>query len=72
MHKRGKSYVGNYNSEELAAKIYDILALKYRGIKARTNFKYTYQQIKKIGEIDFDIKSKNLKDIVTEIEMISE
>jgi len=70
MHKKGKSYVGNYNSEELAAKIYDILALKYRGIKARTNFKYTHQQIKKIGEIDFDINSKNLADIVNELEIL--
>ena len=70
MHKKGKSYVGNYNSEELAAKIYDILALKYRGIKARTNFKYTHQQIKKIGEIDFDMNSKNLADIVNELEIL--
>ena len=72
MHKKGKSYVGNYNSEELAAKIYDILALKYRGIKARTNFKYTHQQIKKIGEIDFDINSKNLADIANELEILQE
>ena len=71
MYKKGKSYVGNYSSEELAAKIYDILALKYRGIKARTNFKYTYEQIRKIGEIDFDIKSKNLAVIVNELEIIS-
>jgi len=69
MHKKSKSYVGTYNSEELAAKIYDILAIKYRGIKARTNFKYTYQQIKKIGEINFDINSKNLADIVTGLEL---
>jgi len=68
MHKKSKSYVGTYNSEELAAKIYDILALKYRGIKARTNFKYSYQQIKKISEINFDINSKNLADIVTKLE----
>ena len=69
MHKKGKSYVGSYNSEELAAKIYDILAIKYRGIKARTNFKYNYEQIKKIGDIDFDINSKNLQDIVNKLEL---
>ena len=69
MHKKGKSYVGSYNSEELAAKIYDILAIKYRGVKARTNFKYTFNQIKKIGDIDFDIKSKNLGDLVAHLEI---
>ena len=67
MLKRGKSYVGSYNSEELAARIYDILALKYRGVKARTNFKYTSKQINKIREMDIDIKSKNLDDIITQI-----
>ena len=69
MHKKGKSYVGSYISEELAAKIYDILAIKYRGVKARTNFKYNYEQIKKIGDINFDINSKNLQDIVTKLEL---
>ena len=69
MHKKGKSYVGSYISEELAAKIYDILAIKCRGIKARTNFKYNYEQIKKIGDIDFDINSKNLQDIVNKLEL---
>ena len=44
----------------------DILAIKLRGLKARTNFKYTYQQIKKIGDIDFDIKSKNINDIIAQ------
>ena len=67
MLKRGKSYVGSYNSEEFAARIYDILALKYRGVKARTNFKYTSKQINKIREMDIDIKSKNLDDIITQI-----
>ena len=66
MHKKGKSYVGSYSSEEFAARIYDILAIKLRGLKARTNFKYTYQQIKKIGDIDFDIKSKNINDIIAQ------
>ena len=66
MHNKGKSYVGSYSSEEFAAKIYDILAIKLRGIKARTNFKYTYEQIKKIVNLDFDIKSKNINDIVTQ------
>ena len=66
MYKKGKSYVGSYSSEEFAARIYDILAIKLRGVKARTNFKYSYEQIKKIGDNDFDIKSKNINDIVTQ------
>ena len=40
MQNKGKSYIGSYNSEEYAARVYDILAIKYRGIKARTNFIY--------------------------------
>ena len=62
-----KSYIGSYDSEELAARIYDILAFKYRGIKARTNFKYTYNQIKNICEADIDIKDKNIYDIIVQL-----
>ena len=66
MYKKGKSYVGSYSNEEFAARIYDILAIKLRGVKARTNFKYSYEQIKKIGDNDFDIKSKNINDIIAQ------
>ena len=66
MYKKGKSYVGSYSSEEFAARIYDILAIRLRGVKARTNFKYSYEQIKKIGDNDFDIKSKNINDIIAQ------
>ena len=67
MHKKGKSYVGSYTSEETAARIYDILAIKYKGIKARTNFKYTYQQIKKIGDSKIDIKASDINEIITRL-----
>ena len=67
MFKKSKSYVGSYNSEEIAAKIYDILAIKLRGVKARTNFKYSYEQIKKIGDIDFNKNSKNLEEIIIKL-----
>ena len=67
MQNKGKSYIGSYNSEEYAARVYDILAIKYRGIKARTNFKYSSQQIKKIYEMDIDVKSKNIYDIIDEL-----
>ena len=33
-----KYYKGSYLSEDIAARIYDIMAIKYFGIKARTNF----------------------------------
>ena len=67
MQNKGKSYIGSYNSEEYAARVYDILAIKYRGIKARTNFIYSSQQIKKIYEMDIDVKSKNIYDIIDEL-----
>ena len=64
MINKNKSYIGSYPSEELAARIYDILALKNRGIKARTNFIYNSKQIKKINEMEINIKSENINDII--------
>jgi len=51
-----KYFVGNYPSEDLAARIYDIQAIKARGIKARTNFVYDKNQIKKIYNKTINIK----------------
>ena len=42
MANNKKYFIGNYPSEELAARIYDIYAIKKRGIKARTNFPYIF------------------------------
>ena len=64
MNHNKKSYVGSYSSEEVAARIYDILEIKKRGIKARTNFKYNDFQMKKIKDMDIDIKSKNINDFI--------
>ena len=64
MNHNKKSYVGSYSSEEVAARIYDILEIKKRGIKARTNFKYNNIQMKKIKDMDIDIKSKNINDFI--------
>ena len=64
MNHNKKSYVGSYSSEEVAARIYDILEIKKRGIKARTNFKYNNIQMKKIKDTDIDIKSKNINDFI--------
>ena len=67
MINKSKSYIGSYPSEELAARIYDILALKNRGIKARTNFIYNSKQIKKICEMEIDIKSENISGIISQL-----
>ena len=64
MNHNKKSYVSNYSSEEVAARIHDILEIKKRGIKARTNFKYNDFQMKKIKDMDIDIKSKNINDFI--------
>jgi len=62
-----KSYIGSYLSEEIAARIYDILSIKNRGIKAKTNFIYNHIQIKKIIESKINIKSDNISDIIKKI-----
>ena len=67
MNHNKKSYVGSYSSEEVAARIYDILEIKKRGIKARTNFKYNDFQMKKIKDTDIDIKSKNINDFTDKL-----
>jgi hypothetical protein len=62
MVNNSKSYVGTYTTEDLAARVYDIMAIKNRGNKAKTNFIYSETQIRKIFNTDIDIKSKNLKE----------
>ena len=60
-------YIGSYSSEELAARVYDILSIKNRGIRARTNFFYNDLQIKKIFEKNINIKCDNISDIMEQI-----
>ena len=67
MINKNKLYIGSYDSEDIAARIYDILVFKFRGIKAKTNFKYTNEQITKIHEADIDIKDKNINDIILQL-----
>ena len=67
MINKNKSYIGSYPYEELAARVYDVLALKNRGIKARTNFIYNSKQIQRICELDIDVKSKNIDNIISHL-----
>jgi hypothetical protein len=62
-----KSYLGSYPSEELAARVYDIYAIKSYGNKARTNFVYNYYQLKKIHERKINMKSNNISDFVKQL-----
>lgn len=67
MKNNNKYYISSYLSEEIAARIYDILAIKNFGIKASTNFIYNHIQIKKIKECKIDIKSENISDIIDQL-----
>ena len=66
MINRKNTYLGSYISETNAAKVYDLMAIKKNGIKAKTNFKYNKKQIKTIFKMNinvnniFEIVSKNL------------
>ena len=63
MINKKKIYIGSYPVEEDAARIYDILTLKFRGIKAKTNYYYNYEQIKKIQALDI----KNIFQIISKL-----
>jgi len=62
-----KYYLGKYSSEDLAARVYDIQAIKSRGIKARTNFIYDNNQIKKIYKKKININCDNISEIINQI-----
>lgn len=62
-----KSYIGSYLSKELAARVYDILSIKNRGIKAKTNFIYNNIQKNNIIENKINIKSDNISDIIKKL-----
>jgi hypothetical protein len=48
MVNKKKRYVGSYSREEEAARAYDKVALQNHGVKAKTNFDYTKQQVEEI------------------------
>ena len=60
MIKKSKSYIGSYHTEELAARIYDIISLKNNGTKAKTNFCYSENEIKNL--ILLNVKDEFIED----------
>ena len=66
-YKRNIKYVGLYSNQEIAARVYDIVSIKNKGIKAITNFKYSVNQIQKISEANIDYKSENIKEIISNL-----
>ena len=62
-----KYYIGSYPSEEMAARVYDIFAIKNRGIKARTNFIYNNIQKNIIKESKINFKSDNISDFIKQL-----
>lgn len=48
MVNKKKRYVGGYLSEENAAKAYDKVALQFYGIKAKTNYNYSKEEVRTI------------------------
>ena len=62
-----KGYIGTYPTEELAARVYDLVSIKNSGIKAKTNFQYNSHQIQKINEAIVNFKAKNIEEIILKI-----
>ena len=62
-----KYYLGSYPSEDLAAVIYDIQAIKNWGVKAKTNFVYDNNQIKKIYNKTINIKCNKISNIMDQL-----
>lgn len=60
-------YYGIYEKPDIAARVYDIISIKNRGIKAKTNFEYNIHQIQKILELKIDFKSKNRNEIISNL-----
>ena len=50
MVKKKKRYLGSFSNEEEAARAYDRVALQHHGIKAKTNYDYTKEEVKEIME----------------------
>ena len=66
-YKNKNGYFGVYPTQEIAARVYDIVSIKLQGIKAKTNFQYNIHQIQKIIDAKIDFKSKNFDEILSNI-----
>ena len=62
-----KGYIGTYPTEQLAARVYDLVSIKNCGIKAKTNFQYSLHQIQRINESIIDFKAKNIEEIISNL-----
>jgi len=67
MYKNNKPYLGTFNSEYLAARIYDIESIKKKGIKATKNFFYNNDQMSKILKSNINYKNPNIENIISEL-----
>ena len=65
--KYKKAYVGLYNTQEIAARIYDFISIKNKGIKAKTNFVYNLHQIQTISDSNIDYKAENIEEIISHL-----
>ena len=65
--KYKKAYIGLYNTQEIAGRIYDFISIKNKGIKAKTNFVYNLHQIQKISDSNIDYKAKNIEEIISHL-----
>jgi hypothetical protein len=48
MVDRQKKYLGSFKSEESAARLYDKVSIQQQGLKAKTNFTYTRDDLAEI------------------------
>ena len=67
MNNRNKSYIGTYDSEEFAARIYDLISIKKKGINAKTNFIYSNRQIQNILLKEIDFKNKYINENINQL-----
>ena len=65
--KYSKGYIGVFRTQEIAARIYDIVSIKNKGIKAKTNFQYNIRQIQKISETYINYNAENIEEIVSDL-----
>ena len=65
--KYHKGYIGLYKTQEIAARIYDFISIKNKGIKAKTNFVYNLHQIQKISDSNIDYKTKNIDEVISHL-----